>query len=131
MTANNNNSNINIKDNKFRNLRTSQNAKRKDHSQENKEEIRKSIGSRANLRVLQKDKDTKLKNNLKNINEGLNERETNYSISQSPRGTNVNNFGINYNSSKAQLKNSPKNEKSRSNSRSQMKKNPKLSNNEI
>jgi len=76
---------VNFKENMFRTLRTSQQVKRKDHSQENKEEIRASIGSKSNLRqTFHKDKNSKLIKQTNN-QEGLYDRDTNYSISHSPR----------------------------------------------
>lgn len=56
----------------FRTLRTSQQVKRKDHSQENEKEVRASIGSKSNLRqTFHKEKQIDVRKIVKPANEGL------------------------------------------------------------
>jgi len=56
----------------FRTLRTSQQVKRKDHSQENEKEVRASVGSKAILRqTFHKEKTVEVRKLPKQPNEGL------------------------------------------------------------
>lgn len=88
--------NIKGQDHMFRTLRTSQQVKRKDHSQENDKDFRASIGisSKSNLRqTFHKEKQIDVRkvtkqNTNSNPPDGLYDRDinNNYSASQSPRG---------------------------------------------